>query len=602
MNESRLQAMAHLLRRDVLRMTTIAGSGHPTTCMSCAEILSVLFFNEMSYSKRNSKNKDNDEFVLSKGHAAPILYSVLKRAGCIKNQLTTLRKLTSPLEGHPMPRSLDWVKVASGSLGQGLSVGVGMALAAKYQKRSFSTYVLLGDSELAEGSVYEALALASHYKLDNIIGIADVNRLGQRGETMVGHDLKTYRKRFNSFGWKTLTVNGHNISSLLKAFQRAKKSTKPVMIICKTYKGKGVSFLENKEGWHGKALDKEQLKKALDEIPNPNQPRIGIKMPKSKKRISRSSRKVKETKYEKSQTIATRDAYGMALANISKADPYFMALDAETSNSTKSDKVKHVKPKQFTEIFIAEQNMLGIGLGMSVKGMNVYASSFSAFLSRGHDQIRMAALSSASFTVCGSHCGVSIGEDGGSQMGLEDIAMFRGLPNSSVFYPSDAVSAEKLTIQASKQKGITYIRTSRPKTPIIYSNNEKFPVGDFKVLKQSKNDSAVVVGSGITVHEALKAGLALKNVAIVDAFSIKPFNSKKFISFVKKHGSKIVVAEDHRIEGGIGEMITHAVRNENFVVETLAIDGIPHSGTGEQLMMKYKIDSKAIIKIIEGMK
>ena len=606
---NQLKDIANILRRDSIEMTTSAGSGHPSSCLSAAEIMATLFFNEMSYDTKNPFNPNNDEFVLSKGHAAPILYSSLYRAGCIKDNLNSLRKLSSRLEGHPLPRSLSWVKVATGSLGQGLSVGVGMALAAKLQKRDFKTYVLLGDSEVAEGSIYEAFDLASYYKLDNLCSIVDVNRLGQTGQTIFGHNLKAYKKIFSSFGWNVIIVNGHDIKSLLNAFNKFKKTkNKPTVILAKTLKGKGVDFIEDKENWHGKTLSNDELVEAFKQIPFSRMPKIKIKKPKAGKFISSKIKIPKISPYELHSQVATRDAYGNALVNLVKANPNVIVTDAEVSNSTKSELVKKIAPKRFIETFIAEQNMIGIALGLSVKGFDVFASTFAAFLTRAHDQLRMSALSSANFTVCGSHCGVSIGEDGPSQMGLEDIAMFRDLPNSTVFYPSDAVSAEKLVYESLKvKKGITYIRTTRPKTPVIYSSNEKFPVGDFKVPKKSDKDKIVLVGAGITLHESIKAHEILKakgiNSAVVDLYCIKPFNVKKFISFIKRHGNKIVVSEDHYSEGGIGEMLASSITQEKqkVPIKFLNIKEIPHSGKKEQLLEKYKIDSGSIVNAAKNL-
>ena len=600
-----LQDMANILRRDVLKMTTSAGSGHPTSCLSAAEIMSVLFFNEMTYDIKNAFNPDNDEFILSKGHAAPILYSSLYRAGCIKNNLMDLRKISSPLEGHPMPRSLKWVKVATGSLGQGLSVGVGFALAAKLQNRKFKTYVLMGDSEVAEGSVYEAMELASHYKLNNLVAIIDVNRLGQRGETMLGHDMKAYKKRFEGFGWKTVLIDGHNIKQILSSLKKANSSKKPTVIIAKTLKGRGVSFLQNKEGWHGRSLGKDELEKALKEIPNPKIPKLKRRKPKSSKKKSIHVSVVKQIKYSSGKEVATREAYGDALVSLAISNPLVLGVDGEVSNSTFLQKLKKVKPKQFIEAYIAEQNMVGMALGLSIKGFNVFTSSFAAFLSRAHDQIRMAALSSPkNLTFCGSHAGISIGEDGPSQMGLEDIAIFRDLPNSFVFYPSDAVSAQKLTILSSKLKGIKYIRTSRPKTPLLYKNSETFKVGDFKILKSSEKDKAVIIGAGITTHEALKAHETLKkkniSTSVIDLYCIKPLNSKKLSGFIKKHGSKVVVVEDHYAEGGIGEMLSENLINSNIKLKHLAVRKIPHSGKNDELLDKYGISWKSIVREVKN--
>jgi len=588
--------LANSLRRDVLSMTTAAGSGHPTSCLSCAEIVSVLFFHEMKYDIKNSMNPDNDEFILSKGHAAPILYSALSRANCIKSNLNSLRKLKSPLEGHPMPTSLSWAKTATGSLGQGLSVGIGMALAAKLQKRDFRTYVLLGDSELAEGSCYEALQLASHYNLDNLCAIIDVNRLGQRGETMVGHNLSIYKKRISSFGWNTIEIDGHDTYQIISALKLAKTSKKPFAILAKTFKGKGVSFLEDKEKWHGKVLDKEQLKIALNEIPISKEIKIRISKPKE---IDYKPKLSKPNFNNYNEDTATRNSYGDTLASLTNSNSNIIALDAEVSNSTMSEKVKEKTPEQFIETFIAEQNLAGISLGLSTKGFHVYSSTFSAFLSRAHDQIRMAAISNANLTFCGSHSGVSIGEDGASQMGLEDIAIFRSLPNSTIFYPSDATSTKRLTELCLKTKGIKYIRTTRAKTPIIYDDNEKFSIGEFRVIKKSSRDKGVIIGSGITLHESIKAYEILNknglNVSVIDLYCIKPLNAKKLISFAKKHGNKIIITEDHRAEGGIGEMLSSELINTNIKLKTLNIKGIPHSGTKDELLKKHNINWEAIV-------
>ncbi|MEK6894924.1 MAG: transketolase [Nanoarchaeota archaeon] len=596
-----LKSIANVLRRDVLISTSSAGSGHPTSCLSCAEIIATLFFKEMKWDVNNSQNKDNDEFILSKGHAAPILYSVLKRAGAIKDDLNGLRKVNSRLEGHPIPYSDSHIKVATGSLGQGLSVGVGMALAGKLEKRKFRTFVLLGDSEMAEGSNYEAMEIAAHYKLDNLIAIVDVNRLGQRGETLEGWDLDNYKKKFESFGWNVAEVNGHKVEELIKAFEKAKRNKgRPFVILAKTIKGKGVSFLENKNGWHGRALDEKELAKALKEIKEVEMPSVMIEKAHEVKVNEYKNKKIIFTKYKKTDVVATREAYGNALALMAAAEKNVIAVDGEVSNSTKSENVKKKSSAQFIEAYIAEQNMIGMALGLSKKGFHVFASTFAAFLTRAHDQIRMSAYSKGNFTICGSHSGVSIGKDGVSQMGLEDIGMFRALPNSIIFYPSDAVSTEKLLFECKNLSGIKYIRTTRGKTPILYNENEKFEVGDFKVLKETTKDAAVVIGAGITVHEALKAHDELKkkkkNVAVIDLYCIKPFDRKKFIDFVKEHGNKVIVVEDHYEAGGIGEMISKVLEGTGIGMKHLCIRGIPHSGKPEELLEKYGIDAKVIEK------
>jgi transketolase len=599
-SEKQLADIANVLRRDVAEMTTAAGSGHPSSCFSCAEIVATLFFHEMKYDVKDTDNPDNDEFILSKGHAAPILYSALYRAGCIKENLLNLRKIKSNLEGHPVPRSLKWVKVATGSLGQGASVGIGMALAGRLQGRKFRTYVLLGDSEMAEGSVYEALQLAPHYNLENLCLIIDANRLGQGGETMIGHDLKRFEEGIRSFRWHTIIVDGHNVRELIGSLDEARTSGLPTAIIAKTFKGKGVSFMENQEEWHGRAMNKEELKTSLKEIPNVKMPKIKIEKPRKVEIVKDKKKKLEVSPYELNAGVATRMAYGKALRNLVIADSNVIAVDAEVSNSTHSEEVKKVRPGQFVEVFIAEQDLVGICLGMSKKGFNVFGSTFAAFLSRAHDQIRMGALSNANFTLCGSHAGVSIGEDGASQMGLEDIAMFRALPNSIVLYPSDAVSTEKLVYLAAKTKGLKYIRTTRGKTPVVYPKKEEFKIGEFKVLRQGAKDKFVLVGAGITLHECLKAHELLKekkiDSAVVDLYCVKPFNSKKFIDFIKKHGMKVVVVEDHYEEGGIGEMLAEELENTGVMIKHLFVPEIPHSGKPEELLKKYGIDAGAIAK------
>lgn len=603
MNEKELQDLANLMRRDVAKMTFSAGSGHPSSCFSAAELMSVLFFDEMKYDVKNADNPDNDEFILSKGHAAPILYSALSHAGCIKQDLMKLRKLASPLEGHPMPRSLKWIKVATGSLGQGPSIGLGFALAGKLQGRKFRTYVLAGDSEMAEGSVFEALQLAPQYNLDNLCLIIDANRLGQRGETMLGTELKRFAEGIKSFNWHTIIVDGHNIEEIKKAFAEARKVGMPTAIIAKTMKGKGVSFMENQEGWHGRAMDKEELKKALQEIPDVKEPKIKIVKSEKIEVDENKKGKLQKIHYDSFGVIATRMAFGKAAANLAQSDSRIIGVDAEVGNSTYLDEIKKVRPGQYIQTFIAEQDLVGICLGLSKKSFKPIGATFAAFLSRAHDQLRMSALSNGDFTICGSHAGVSIGEDGASQMGLEDIALFRTLPGATIFYPSDAISAEKLTYITAKTKGLKYIRTTRGKTPVLYEDKEDFKIGDFKVLRQSAKDKIVLVGSGITLHECLAAHEKLKDKkiesAVVDLYCVKPFDSKKFISFAKKHGKKILIAEDHYAEGGIGEMLAEELENSGIEVKHLAVHEIPHSGKSEELLEKYGIGRAAIAKSAE---
>ncbi|MEK6888859.1 MAG: transketolase [Nanoarchaeota archaeon] len=593
-----LKDIASILRKDSILATTSAGSGHPTSCLSCAEIIACLFFSEMRYDIKNPNNLNNDEFILSKGHAVPILYSALIRSGCIKANILDLRKFGSFLEGHPIPNQENpWIKAASGSLGQGLSIGAGISLASKLSERQARTYVLLGDSETTEGSIYEAAQFISHYKLNNLCAIIDINRLGQSNPTMLQHNIKAYESRFKSLGFNAISIDGHDIKQILKAFQESRKSSLPTIILAKTIKGKGVSFLEDREGWHGKALNEELALKAIKEIPNVKMPKFTIKKP-AKYHFKESFSLPKKPDYGVTDLIATRKAYGNALAKLADLNENIYALDAEVSNSTFSEFVKNKTPEKFIECYIAEQNMIGVAQGLSIKGMKPFTSTFGAFLTRAHDQLRMAAISNANLTICGSHAGISIGEDGPSQMALEDISLFRSLPNSTIFYPSDAVSTEKLVFTSAKLSGIKYIRTTRSTTPLIYKNDEEFPVGDFKIIQESQKDNIVLAGAGITLHESMKAQIALKKhnifASLIDIYCIKPFNSIKFIDFVKSHGNKLVITEDHYQEGGIGEMLSHALANTDIKIVHLCVKSLPHSGKKEELLAHYNIDSTAI--------
>ena len=595
-----LQTLANQLRRDVMEMTTASKNGHPSTCMSCAEIMSVLFFSQMSYDTHD--NPDNDEFVLSKGHAAPILYAALKRGGKIKDDLLNLRKFGNPLQGHPIPKYFPWAKVASGSLGQGLSNGIGMALASTLQKRNYMTYVLLGDSELAEGSVWEAVMFASHYKLSNLVAIADINRLGQTRATMLEHDMTTYKKRFESFGWNVHVIDGHDITQIKSALSKTHYA-KPTILLAKTFKGKGVSFIENKDGWHGRALKADELQKALDEIPEQPLPLVSIKKPHKQRNaldFTKPSKALPPLRYKKGELIATRSSYGDAIKRLAEADSSVVVVDAEVGNSTFANAMEVFDESRFIESFIAEQNMIGISAGLSAKGQNVLCGSFAAFLTRSYDQIRMAALSTLDLTIVGSHAGVSIGEDGASQMGLEDLGMFKNVLGSTVLYPSDAVSAEKLIELATNTKGISYVRTSRPKTPVIYSNSQSFSLGNFAVVKQSNDDILTLVGAGVTLHECLYAATLLEkmgvSVAVVDCYCLKPFNEKKFAEFSRAHGGLVHVVEDNFREGGIGETILHAVCNTSVLFSHQYVNSLPSSGTEKELLGAYRLDAASIVQ------
>jgi len=604
--ETKLAQLAKLIRYWILLSTTTAGSGHPTSALSAADLMTVLYFGGiLRYDFKNPKAANNDRVIFSKGHASPLFYSIYAAAGAISaGKLRTYRKFNSSLEGHPVMR-FPYTEAATGSLGQGLSVGVGMALNAKYlDKLPYKTYVLLGDSEMAEGSVWEAIEIAAHYQLDNLIAILDVNRLGQSRATMAGHNLKAYQKKFEAFGWQAIIIDGHNHREIAQAYrQAAKVKAKPAVIIAKTVKGKGVSFLENKLGWHGKALSETDFKKAVKQLGEVDQKVRGeIKLPQRVKLQKPKFKKFEPVVYKLGEAVATRKAYGFSLARLLNKFPSLVVLDGEVSNSTYSEDFAVVYPQRYFEMFIAEQNMVGAAVGLANRGKIPFVSTFSAFFSRAFDQIRMSQYSSANIKFVGSHAGVSIGEDGPSQMGLEELAMFRTLLGSVVLYPSDVVSADKLFEQAAKHQGIVYIQTTRMKTPVIYKTGERFEIGGSKVLRQSPKDSVTVVGAGITLHQALKAADELAkqkiNVRVIDLYSIKPLD----LATLKKAASQtkaIITVEDHYRQGGLGEAVASALARTKTNLHILAVTKMPKSGTPEQLLDYEGISAKAIIKKVK---
>lgn len=597
------------LRIHSLVSTSEAGSGHPTTCLSAADIVSALFFHAMRYEPSDAQHPNNDRFILSKGHAAPLLYAAYAEAGIIETDaLRTLRQIDSILEGHPTPR-FDWTEVATGSLGQGLSLGLGMALNGKYlDKSDYRVYVLLGDGEIAEGSVWEAAALASHYSLNNLIGIVDVNALGQSQRTMYAFDIETYCRRFEAFGWNSIGIDGHDFDDILPALAQAKASTdKPTMIVAKTLKGKGVSALENADNWHGKAVPKgEELDKALAELGPLTDDKPQIASPTSVNTAGKrelQTRPCEPPAYQPDEEVATRGGYGTGLAKLGAANPNVVALDGDTKNSTYAEQFMERYPERYFEMFIAEQNLVGAGIGLAKRGKIPFVSTFAAFLSRAYDQVRMSAISQANIKYVGSHCGVSIGEDGPSQMGLEDIAMFRAIPGAVVLYPSDAVAAERLVAEAAAYEGIVYIRTSRPQTPILYPNEEQFPIGGSKVVRESENDSVTVAAAGVTLHEALKAHDALRDegihLRILDVYSVKPIDAAALRKAAAETNGTLVTAEDHYSEGGLGDAVLNAVATEGIRVHKLAVTGMPRSGKPEELLERHGISANAIARKIK---
>jgi transketolase len=604
-DDSTLFKMAQKLRRHSIESTTEAGSGHPTTCMSCADILSVLFFDEMRWDPSDPSGKDADVFVLSKGHAAPILWAALKESGAIKEDLLTLRRYDSVLEGHPT-RNSPWVRVATGSLGQGICAVVGMGWARKLDATPARVYTLLGDGEVAEGSVWEAAELAANDRLDNVCAIVDVNRLGQSGETMLGHQVEVYAQRFRAFGWEAAVVNGHDIAEVKRAFAKARETKgKPFAIIARTFKGKGVSFLEDKEGWHGKPLKKgEETQKALAELGDTN---VTIKVEARRYPAGKAPVPVEphlQPEYELGQEVATREAYGTALAKLAKTTPQVVVTDADTKNSTFSERFKAVAPERYSEAFIAEQNMIGAALGMATEGKIPFAATFACFLSRAYDFIRMAAASRPEHLVlCGSHAGVSIGEDGPSQMAMEDLAMMRALLNTTILYPSDAVSAERCVETAARTKGLVYIRSSRPKTKVIYRNDEPFPVGGSKTLRRGPKDAVTVVAAGVTVAEALLAHdqLAKEGIAVrvIDLYSVKPLDEAT-LKQAAAETKGFVTVEDHNVCGGIGEAVAGVVAGRARV-SILGIRELPRSGKPTELMEKHGISASSIVTAVKAL-
>lgn len=610
MNE-KLRKITRSIRYSILTSTTKAGSGHPTSSLSAVELMTVLMFGGFfRFDINNPKNPNNDRLIFSKGHASPLFYALWSASGAIpSDELVTLRKFGSRLEGHPT-MAFPYTEAATGSLGQGLSVGLGMALNAKYlDKFPYRTYVLLGDSEMAEGSCWEAIQLAAYYKLHNLIAILDVNRLGQRGETMYGHKVTAYQKRIAAFGWETIVIDGHSLAHIHHAYKKTLKAVqKPVMIIAKTIKGKGISFLEDRNGWHGKPLKEDQLKSALRELGKVDvsikgmvkrPPQIAIR---NQSKISNAQ--MQTVHYEQGTTIATRKAYGNALVRIFPQFPHMVVLDAETSNSTYADIFQKKYPECFFEMFIAEQNMVGIALGLSARGKIPFISTFAAFFTRAYDQIRMAQYSNANIKFVGSHCGVSIGVDGASQMGLEDISMFASILDSVILYPSDAFATEKLIEEAAKHFGIVYIRTTREETPLIYSSSDKFIIGRSKIIHASIQDVVTVIAAGITLHETLKAYEELKKenifIRVIDCYSIKPID-KTTILKAAQDTKALITVEDHYPYGGLGSVVAQTLANTKNKTPQyiLTVNKTPKSGTPRELLDYEEISSYAIIKKVK---
>ena len=612
-----LKNVATDLRVDSVRSTSEAGSGHPTSCCSAAEIMAALFFAEMRFDPKNPQNPDADRFVLSKGHAAPVLYAAWAAAGAFdRGELLKLRRIDSDLEGHPTPR-LPFVDVATGSLGQGICAAIGIALNARRIASDYRTYVLLGDGESAEGSVWEAANAATLHKLDNLCGITDVNGFGQSRPSMWDHDMEQYARRWRAFGWHAIVIDGHDVAAILDALDEARRTNgQPTMILARTIKGKGISIAEGKDGWHGKALKKgEELDRAIAElekqyVPVPDQtlaknPTSLIKKPSATSRPPVAPTPIAPPSYKLGDQIATREAYGEAITKLGEADPRVVALDADVKNSTFSDKFEKKFPDRFYQNFIAEQVMVGAAMGLAARGAIPFPSTFACFLSRAADFIRMAAISQVGVKLAGSHAGISIGEDGPSQMALEDLAMCAAEPNFAVLYPCDAVSTERLVALMASYRGPAYMRTSRPKTPVTYSNDETFRIGGLKVLRESGDDIATVIGAGITVFEALKAHDELKKngvaIRVIDLYSVSPIDRDALVAAARATGGHLITVEDHYPVGGIGDAVAAAVADAGFTVHRLAVREIPRSGKPEELLERFGISAAHVVSAVRAL-
>lgn len=611
MNIPLLRHKAYLICKDSIRATTQAGSGHPTSCLSAADIVATLFFGIMRYNPEKPQQTNNDRFILSKGHAAPLLYAAYKQMGVVSDdQLMTLRHFDSVLEGHPTFRFLQ-AEVATGSLGCGLSNGLGMALAGQLDNKEYYTYVLLGDSECSEGSVWEAAELAAHYKTNKLIGVIDMNRLGQRGQTLHGDDAQKYAQKFSAFGWNAEIVDGHDVKALFKIFKKAQQSTeKPTMIIAKTQKGHGIESVQNLNGFHGKVFKPEQVDEVLKELQDtfstdvhysgsqwePQLPDFDNQI------ITCFDFKLHLPDFPEQQ--ATRKSYGQAVAQLGSLCESVVALDAEVKNSTFSELFENEHPQRFFECFIAEQNMVAMASGLTARKKIPFVSTFGSFFTRAFDQIRMAAIGKNPIRLVGSHCGVSIGQDGPSQMALEDIAMMRAIPDSIILYPCDAVSTFKcVELMANYYEGVSYLRTARQESKNVHSKTEEFEIGGCTILKNHKDSQCLLVAAGITVYEALKAAEYLEQqnivVSVIDAYSIKPLDVETIFNVARRSQNKVITIEDHYIQGGLGSAVNDVLIGEGIQVINLAVTQLPRSGKPEELRAWARIDADSIIQAVK---
>ena len=597
----RWRELGQQLRVDSIRAAAVTSSGHPTSSMSAADLMAVLMSKYLHYDFDNPDDPRNDHLVFSKRHASPLLYSMYKAAGAITDdELLTFRKLGSRLEGHPTPE-LPWVDVATGSLGQGLPYGVGIALAGKkLDQLPYRVWVLHGDSEMAEGSVWEAFEHAAFYGLDNLTAILDVNRLGQRGETMHGWDLDSYADKARAFGWHAVEVDGHDVEAIDRAFgEAAAQQGQPTLVVARTLKGKGVKEVEDKGGWHGKALDHPE--ESIAELGGERNILVDVPKPEleGEPHVFEVSGQLELPSWQHGEEVATRRAYGDALAALGAARGDVVALDGEVSNSTYAEIFRDAHPDRYFEMYIAEQQMVAAAVGMQVRGWVPFASTFAAFLSRAYDFIRMAAISRANIRLCGSHAGVSIGEDGPSQMALEDLAMMRAVHGSTVLYPSDPNQTARLVAEMADREGIVFMRTTRAATPVLYDASDEFQIGGSRVLRQG--DDLAIVAAGITLHESLKAADKLIaegiDARVIDLYSVKPVDAETLRAAAEATGGRIITVEDHWSEGGIGDAVLEALSDNGEVppqVVRLAVRDMPGSGKPAELLAAAGIDADHI--------
>jgi transketolase len=592
-----LRELGQQLRVDAVRVSAEVGSGHPTSSMSAADLAAVLLAEHFRYDFDEPKSPANDRLIFSKGHASPLVYGLFRAAGVLsEEEFRTYRQFGSRLEGHPTP-ALPWVDVATGSLGQGLPIGVGAALAGKNLDRlPVRVWVICGDSEMAEGSMWEAIEHAAFYELDNLTAIVDVNRLGQRGETMHGWDLASYSNRLRAFGWHAIEIDGHDVEQIDAAYREAESTSgKPTAVVAKTIKGKGYSKVEDQNGWHGKAVAAE----AVEELGGIRNITVSLAKPQAHSRHTFESGVAEWPRYDADSKVATRKAYGEALAALGAERGDVVALDGEVSNSTYAEIFRDAHPERFFEMYIAEQQMIAAAVGMQVVGWKPFASTFAAFMTRAYDFIRMAAISRATIKLCGSHAGVSIGEDGPSQMGLEDLACFRAVQGSTVLYPADGNQTVELVRAMADVAGISFLRTTRSDTPVIYDADEEFPIGGSKVVHSTAEDDVTVIAAGITLHEALQAAELLGtdgiDARVIDLYSIKPIDRETILRAAEETQG-IVTVEDHWAEGGLGDAVLDALADAEYrpPVVKLAVRQMPHSGKPAELLAAAGIDAEHI--------